>query len=92
MLKELEKSNNVNVINLDFAKASDKVDHGILLNKLPPKISELMVKSLCGYTIFYQTNNNVLPSMEQHQVKLKTEVAYPEGQCSGPSYSYNTYI
>ena len=63
ILEELEKSNNVDVIFLDFAKAFDKVDHGILLNKL--KKSELMVKSLCGYRIFYQTDNNVVPSMEQ---------------------------
>ena len=28
-LEELEKSNNVDVIYLDFAKAFDKVDHGI---------------------------------------------------------------
>ena len=69
MLEELEKSNNVDVINLDFAKAFDKVDHGILLNEL--KKSELMVKSVCGYPIFYQTDNNVLPSMEQCHVKLK---------------------
>ena len=34
ILLELEKSNNVDVIYLDFAKAFDKVDHGILLNKL----------------------------------------------------------
>ena len=47
----------------------DKVDHGIQVNKL--KKSELMAKSVCGYTIYYQTDNNVLPSMEQHQVKLK---------------------
>ena len=34
ILEELEKSNNVDVIYLDFAKAFDKVDHVILLNKL----------------------------------------------------------
>ena len=34
ILEELEKSNNVYVIYLDFAKSFDKVDHGILLNKL----------------------------------------------------------
>ena len=34
ILEELEKSNNDDVIYLDFAKAFDKVDHGILLNKL----------------------------------------------------------
>ena len=46
ILEELEKSNNADVIYLDFAKAFDKVGHGILLNKL--KKSELMVKSVCG--------------------------------------------
>ena len=69
ILEELEKSNNVDVINLDFAKAFDDVDNGILQIFFFFK-SELMVKSVCGYTIFYQTDNNVLPSME-HQVKLK---------------------
>ena len=34
ILEELEKSNNVDVIDLDFAKAFDKVDNVILLNKL----------------------------------------------------------
>ena len=59
ILEELEKSNNVDVIYLAFAKAFDKVDHGILLKKL--KILEYMVKLVRGYTIFYQTDNNVLP-------------------------------
>ena len=40
ILDELEKSNNIDVICLDFAKAFDKVDHGILLNKF--KKFELM--------------------------------------------------
>ena len=34
VLSELEKGNNVDVIYLDFAKAFDKVDHGVLLHKL----------------------------------------------------------
>ena len=34
ILEKLEKSNNVDVIYLDFAKTFDKVDHSILLNKL----------------------------------------------------------
>ena len=34
ILEDLEKPNNVDVIYIDFAKAFDKVDHDILLNKL----------------------------------------------------------
>ena len=69
ILEELKKSNNVDVIYLDFAKVFDKVDHGILFNKL--KKIGINGKSVCGYTIFYQTDNNLLLSMEEHQVKLK---------------------
>ena len=47
-LEELEKSNNVDVIYLDFAKPFDKVDHGILLNKLKKK-SELIVKLMVKF-------------------------------------------
>ena len=34
VLKHMEEGENVDVIYLAFAKASDKVDHGILLHKL----------------------------------------------------------
>ena len=61
ILAKLKKSNNVEIY-LDFAKAFDKVDQCLLLNKL--KKSELMVKPVCGCEIFYQTDNNVLPSIE----------------------------
>ena len=39
---------------------------------------------MCGYTILYQIDNNMLPSMEQQQVKLKLEVTYPQGSVLGP--------
>ena len=42
---------------------------------------KLMVKTVCEYTIFYETDNSLLPSMEQHRVKLMLEVAYSKGQC-----------
>ena len=40
-----------------------------------------MVISVCGYTIFYQTDNNVLPSIE-HKVKLKVS-GVPQGSVLG---------
>ena len=60
---------------------SPELVFNILNYRTNSKKSELMVKSFCGYTIPYQTNNNVLPSMDQHQVKLKLEVVYPKAQC-----------
>ena len=62
ILEELEKSNNVDVIYVDFAKAFDKVDHGIFPNKL----KKIGINGKVGVWIhvFFQTDNNVLPSME----------------------------
>ena len=54
LLEELEKSNNVDVIYLDFAKAFDKVDHSVFLNKLK-EIGIDGIVGVCLYTIFYQT-------------------------------------
>ena len=65
---ELEQLNNVDVIYLDFAKAFDKVDHGILLNKL----KKFGINGKIGVWLHnFLSNNNVLPSIEQLQVKLK---------------------
>ena len=43
MLGELEKSTNVDVIYLDFIKAFDEVDHGILIK--PKKIGVISTSS-----------------------------------------------
>ena len=48
VLEELKKSINVDVIYLDFAKAFDKVDHGILLNKL----KKIGISDLIGVWIY----------------------------------------
>ena len=80
ILEELEKSNNVDVIYLGFAKKR-LLKSTTAYYWTNSKKSEFVVKSVCGFTIFYQTDNNVLSSMEQHQVRLKSEVAYPKSQC-----------
>ena len=79
ILEKLEKSHNVDVINWDFANAFDKADHGILLNKL----KKIGINGKIGVWIheFYQTVNNSLLSLEQHQVELKLQVMYPKEQC-----------
>ena len=39
----------------------------------------------CGYKIFYQTDNNVLPSMEQHQdSEAQVGSGVPQGSVLGP--------
>ena len=50
-----------------------------------------MVKLEWIYTIFYNTENNLLTSMGQHQVKLKFEVAYLKVSVRAPPI-LNTYI
>ena len=55
ILEEVEKSNNVDVIYLAFAKAFSKVDHGRLLNKF--KKSELIVERIHNFQSNRQWNN-----------------------------------
>ena len=78
ILEELEKSNNVDVIYLDFEERL--ISRPRLITEQTQKIG-INCKIGEGYTIFNQTDDNVLPSMEQHQVRLKSEVAYHKGQC-----------
>ena len=45
-----------------------------------PKKMELMVKSVCGYTIFYQTDNSVLSFWQRSVVYFDTGTSSSEAQ------------
>ena len=65
ILSQLEQGNNVDIIYLDFAKAFDKVDHGILLHKL----RAMGIKGKLGTTtLFSQIGTNMLLSIEVNRV------------------------
>jgi len=79
ILSELEKGNNIDVIYLDFAKAFDKVDHGILCHKLKSlgiggRVGRWIHNFLKGRTQTVATNGtksillNVLSSVPQGTV------------------------
>ena len=82
ILEELEKSNNADVIYLDFAKAYDKVDHGILLNKL----KNIGINGKIGVWIHNFLSNrqqcvavNVTTSSE-----AQVRIGIPQGSVLGP--------
>ena len=58
LVEALENREIAEVIYLDFAKAFDKVDHGVLMRKL--RKQELVVYSLNGSIIFCSTESKVL--------------------------------
>ena len=88
MLEELEKSK-CWCYHVDYAKAFNKVDHRKFLNKL--KKIELIAKSVCGYTILYQTDNNILPSMKQRKWSSSQKWRTPRVSVRAPHIP-NTYI
>ena len=55
IIKALENCKNVDVIYLDFKKVFDKVDHGVLLNKLK-KIG--ITGKTDGFRTFSRKDNN----------------------------------
>ena len=79
----MEKSNNVDVIYLDFAKAFDKFDHGILLNKLQKigingKIGVWIHNFLSNRQQFYVLSNGTTSSEAQ------VRSAVPQGSVLEP--------
>ena len=85
ILEELEKSNNVDVIYLDFAEAFDKVDHGILLNKL----KKIEINGKIGVWIHNFPSNrqqcDALNGTTSSEAQVRSGVS--QGSVLGPSYS-----
>ena len=85
ILEELEKSNNVDVIYLDFAKAFNKVDHGILLNKL----KKIGINGKVGVWIhnFLSNRQQFVAVNGTTSSEAQVRSGVPQGQVLGPSYS-----
>ena len=82
ILKELEEGNNVDAVYLDFSKAFDKCDHGILLHK----IRKLKIKGKLGRWI-----QNFLKDRKQAVIvdRIRSEWSkvvsgIPQGSVLGP--------
>ena len=62
IIAELESKCYADVIYLDFVKAFDKDDHGILMKKCANRMFPMSWE--CGFTISYQVESNALQSTE----------------------------
>ena len=78
----MEKSNNVDVIYLDFAKAFDKVDRGILLNKM----KKIGINGRIGVWIHNFLSNRqqcvAVNATTSSEVQVRSGV--PQGSVLGP--------
>ena len=82
ILKDLIESREVDVIYLDFAKAFDKVDHGILLHK----INDIGIKGKLGEWIHNFLTNRKQKVMINGTFSRKSNVrsGVPQGSVLGP--------
>ncbi|KAK4328363.1 hypothetical protein Pmani_001236 [Petrolisthes manimaculis] len=82
IVESLEKGNNVDVVYLDFEKAFDKVDHGVLLHKL----QNLGIMGTLGKWIYSFLTNRTQFVAVKGAISQATEVmsGVPQGSVLGP--------
>ena len=82
ILSQLEQGNNVDIIYLDFAKAFDKVDHGILLHKL----RAMGIKGKLGVWIHsFLTNRYQYVAVNRSKSSKSSVISgVPQGSVLGP--------
>ena len=81
ILEELEKSNNVDVIYLNFAKVFDKVNHGILLNKL----KKIRINGKIGVRIHnFLSNRQQCVAVNGTSSEAQVRSGVPQGSVLGP--------
>ena len=82
ILQAMEEGSNIDAIYLDFAKAFDKVDHGLLLHKL----KQMGVKGKLGRWIqnFLKGRTNEVLVDDQKSLKFLLKSGIPQGSVLGP--------
>ena len=82
ILQEMEEGSNVDAVYLDFAKAFDKVDHGLLLHKL----KKMGVKGKLGRWIqnFLKSRTNEVLVDDQKSLIFFLTSGIPQGSVLGP--------
>ena len=82
ILQAMEEGSNIDAIYLDFAKAFDKVDHGLLLHKL----KHMGVKGKLGRWIqnFLKGRTNEVLVDDQKSLKFLLKSGIPQGSVLGP--------
>jgi hypothetical protein len=82
ILQAMEEASNIDAIYLDFAKAFDKVDHGLLLHKL----KQMGVKGKLGRWIqnFLKGRTNEVLVDDLKSLKFLLKSGIPQGSVLGP--------
>ena len=82
ILQAMEEGSNIDAVYLDFAKAFDKVDHGLLLHKL----KQMGVKGKLGRWIqnFLKGRTNEVLVDDQKSLKFLLKSGIPQGSVLGP--------